>query len=55
MSIELLAQQGRSRIYGGLASVEATKLKQMRDSGLRACFARLEDMMRPLIILRCVR
>lgn len=43
MSIELLAQQGRSRIYGGLASVEAAKLRQMRDSGLRACFARLED------------
>ncbi|MCQ2273846.1 MAG: hypothetical protein MJZ86_03525 [Bacteroidales bacterium] len=44
MSIELLATQGRDRVYGGLASVDSSKLRQMRDNSLRNCFARFEEM-----------
>ena len=43
MSIELLATQGRTRVHGGLASVEAARLRQMRNSALRCCFARMEE------------
>lgn len=43
MSIELLATQGRDRVHGGLASVDSTKLKQMRNNALRTCFARFEE------------
>lgn len=43
MSIELLAKQGRTRVYGGLAAIETSHLRQMRDSTLRSCFARIEE------------
>lgn len=41
MSIELLAEQGRT--HTGLASIETSKLRQMRNNGLRTCFARFEE------------
>lgn len=44
MTIETLAKQGQETQHKGLASVETTKLKQMRNAGLRSCFARLEEM-----------
>ena len=43
MNIELLATQGRDRIHGGLAAIDSTKLRQMRDNSLRSCFKRLEE------------
>lgn len=43
MSIELLANQGRDRVHGGLAAVDSSKLRQMRDNALRSCFTRLEE------------
>ena len=43
MSIELLAKQGRTRIYGGLAAVETSRLRQMRDNAMRSCFSRIEE------------
>ena len=43
MSIELLANQGRDRVHGGLAAIDSTKLRQMRDNALRSCFTRLEE------------
>ena len=43
MSIEQLAKQGRDRLYGGLASAPSARLRQMRDSALRSCFARMEE------------
>ncbi|MCQ2295857.1 MAG: hypothetical protein MJZ45_00480 [Bacteroidales bacterium] len=46
MSIELLAKQGRDRIYGGLASIETDKLRQIRDAQLRSCFARMDETRR---------
>lgn len=44
MSIEILAKQGRDRVYGGLAAIDSTKLRQMRDKALRDCFTRLEEV-----------
>lgn len=46
MSIELLAKQGRDRVYGGLASIESDKLRQIRDAQLRSCFTRFEETTR---------
>ena len=43
MSIELLANQGRDRIYGGLAAVDSSKLRHMRNVGLRSCFTRMDE------------
>ncbi|MCQ2294867.1 MAG: hypothetical protein MJZ67_04365 [Bacteroidales bacterium] len=43
MSIELLANQGRDRVHGGLASIDSAKLRQIRNEGLRSCFLRLEE------------
>lgn len=43
MSIELLAKQGRDRVYGGLAAVNSSLLRQMRDNNLRTCFARFDE------------
>ena len=43
MSIELLAKQGRDRIYGGLASIDSSRLRQMRDQSLRTCFSRFDE------------
>lgn len=43
MSIQQLATQGRDRTHGGLAAIDATRLRQMRDSGLRSCFRRLDE------------
>ena len=44
MSIEILAKQGRDRVYGGLAAIESSKLRQMRDNGLRSCFTRFDEV-----------
>lgn len=46
MSIELLAKQGRDRVYGGLASIESDKLRQIRDIQLRSCFTRFDETTR---------
>ena len=43
MSIETLAKQGRSRVHGGLAAVETTRLRQMRNNTLRSCFTRFDE------------
>lgn len=43
MSIELLAKQGHSRVYEGLAAVDSVQLQQMRNDSLRCCFLRMED------------
>ena len=43
MSLELLANQGRDRTYGGLAAVDTSRLRQMRDTALRTCFARFDE------------
>lgn len=43
MSIELLAKQGRARVFGGLAAVETSRLRQMRDTAMRSCFSRIEE------------
>lgn len=43
MSIELLAKQGRTRIYGGLAAIDTSRLRQMRNSTMRSCFSRIEE------------
>lgn len=46
MSIEVLAKQGRDRIYGGLASIDSRKLQQIRNDQLRSCFTRLDETRR---------
>lgn len=43
MSIETLSKQGRDRLYGGLAAVETSKLRQMRNASLRSCFTRFDE------------
>ena len=43
MSLELLAKQGRDRIYGGLAAIDSSRLRQMRDPAIRTCFARFDE------------
>lgn len=43
MSIETLAKQGRDRIHGGLAAIDSARLRNMRNSSLRSCFARFEE------------
>ena len=43
MSIEILAKQGRGRIYGGLAAVETNKLRQMRNNSMRSCFQHFDE------------
>lgn len=43
MSIELLANQGRTRVYGGLAAVDTACLRKMRDISLLHCFTRMEE------------
>ena len=44
MSIEILAKQGRDRVYGGLAAIDSSKSRQMRDNALRSCFTRLDEV-----------
>lgn len=44
MTIETLAKQGLETHHKGLASIESSKLKQMRNIGLRSCFARMDEM-----------
>ena len=43
MSIETLAKQGRDRVYGGLAAIDSSKLRQMRNAALRSCFTRFDE------------
>ena len=43
MTIETLAKQGRDRIHTGLSSIDAQRLKAIRNTSLRACFNRLEE------------
>ena len=43
MSIETLAKQGRDRVYTGLASIDSSKLRKMRNETLRSCFIRFDD------------
>ncbi len=43
MTIETLAMQGRDKVHTGLAGLDVQRLKQMRNTGLRECFNRLED------------
>lgn len=44
MSIELIAKQGRDRIYGGLAAIDTSRLRQMRDEAIRTCFSRFDEV-----------
>lgn len=43
MNIETLAKQGRDRIYGGLAAVETSKLRKLRNEGIRNCFSHFDE------------
>ena len=43
MSIELLANQGRDRIHGGLAAIDTSRLRHMRDENIRTCFTRFDE------------
>ena len=43
MSIELLATQGRDRIYGGLAAIDTSRLRHMGNEALRNCFVRFDE------------
>lgn len=43
MSIETLSKQGRDRLHGGLAAIESSKLRQMRNAALRSCFTRFDE------------
>ncbi len=43
MSIETLAIQGRDRVHSGLASIDTARLRQMRNTALRNCFARFGE------------
>lgn len=43
MSFEILANQGRDRVYGTLASVDTAKLRTMRNNTLRNCFSRFDE------------
>ncbi|MBQ7279488.1 MAG: hypothetical protein IJR13_02020 [Bacteroidales bacterium] len=44
MTIETLAQQGRTTVPNTLAEINTKRLKHMRNAGLRSCFARFEEM-----------
>ena len=43
MSIQLLATQGRDRIHSGLAAIDSSRLRQMRNTAIRTCFSRLDE------------
>lgn len=43
MSIEVLAKQGHDKVFTGLAGIDTTKLRKMRNEGLRNCFRHLEE------------
>ena len=44
MIIDTLAKQGREKIYTGLADIEASKLKKMRNESLRKSFASFDEI-----------
>ena len=44
MSIEVLSLQGQERAHNGLASIESSKLMQMRNAHLKECFAHINEM-----------
>ncbi|MCR5821590.1 MAG: hypothetical protein K6F85_01545 [Bacteroidales bacterium] len=44
MNIETLSKQGRERVHSGLAGIDSTKLKAMRNESLRDCFRRMNDI-----------
>ena len=44
MTIETLACQGRKKIHNGLAAIDSSKLRMMRNEALRQCFTRLDEM-----------
>lgn len=44
MTIETLALQGRTQLPTTLAQVNASRLKKMRNAGLRSCFERFDDI-----------
>ncbi|MBR5784915.1 MAG: hypothetical protein IKY43_07120 [Bacteroidales bacterium] len=43
MNIETLATQGRDKVFNGLAGIDATKLKKLRNQNLRECFSHFEE------------
>ncbi|MBR1850864.1 MAG: hypothetical protein IJ789_05775 [Bacteroidales bacterium] len=43
MNINTLSKQGRDRIHTGLAGVDSTRLKAMRNKALSECFSRMSD------------
>ena len=43
MSLEQLATQGRDRLYGGLAAIDTSRLRQMRNADVRTCFTRFDE------------
>ena len=44
MILDTLAKQGREKIYTGLAGIETSKLKKMRNESLRKSFASFEEI-----------
>jgi len=43
MSIETLAKQGREKIHAGLAGIETTKLRALRNEQLKQCFNHFDE------------
>ncbi|MBR3939819.1 MAG: hypothetical protein IKJ67_07585 [Bacteroidales bacterium] len=43
MNIETLATQGREKVYTGLAGIDVTKLKKLRNKNLRDCFLHFDE------------
>lgn len=42
-TIQVLAQQGKTRIHKGLADLGMAQLKNMRNEALKSCFAQFDD------------
>lgn len=52
---ETLATQGRSRIHSGLAGMDATKLRSLRNAHLKECFNLIDDMRHKLEFVARIR
>ena len=42
-SSNTLINQGSDRVYGGLAAIASSRLRQMRDQTIRTCFSRFDE------------
>lgn len=52
---ETLATQGREKVHGGLAGIDSSRLKKLRNTHLRECFSLIDEMRHKLEFVARVR